>query len=52
MTALQSLLDAFRATAHTEREKGTYFERLVKVYLQSEPYYADLYGGRVWMWSE
>lgn len=30
MTALQHLLDTFRATAHTEREKGAYFERLVK----------------------
>lgn len=34
MTALQSLFDTFRTTAKTEREKGTYFERLVKAYLQ------------------
>lgn len=34
MSALLELLEIFRATAHTEREKGTYFERLVKAYLQ------------------
>lgn len=52
MTALQSLLDTFRTTAKTEREKGTYFERLVKAYLQNEPYYRDLYAGKVWLWEE
>ena len=52
MTALQSLLDTFRSTAKTEREKGTYFERLVKAYLLNEPYYRDLYAGRVWLWEE
>ncbi|MGO4519007.1 DEAD/DEAH box helicase [Dyella sp. 2RAF44] len=52
MTALQSLLDTFRATARSEREKGTYFERLVKAYLQNEPYYCDLYAGKVWLWEE
>lgn len=52
MTALQSLLNTFRATAKTEREKGTYFERLVKAYLQNEPYYRDLYAGKVWLWEE
>jgi len=52
MTALQSLLDTFRGTAKTEREKGTYFERLVKAYLLNEPYYRDLYAGRVWLWEE
>jgi predicted helicase len=52
MSALQSLLYTFRATAKTEREKGTYFERLVKTYLQNEPYYRDLYAGKVWLWEE
>lgn len=32
MSALQHLLDTSRATAVTESEKGTYFERLVKAY--------------------
>lgn len=52
MTTLHDLLDSFRATAATEREKGTYFERLVRAFLVNEPYYADLYGGRVWMWED
>jgi predicted helicase len=52
MSALQRLLDTFRATAVTEREKGNYFERLVKTYLLNEPYYRDLYAGRVWLWEE
>lgn len=32
--------------------KGTYFERLVKAYLLNEPYYRDLYAGKVWLWEE
>ena len=52
MTALQQLLANFRSTAVTEREKGAYFERLCKTYLMNEPYYCDLYGGRVWLWED
>jgi predicted helicase len=52
MNALHNLLHTFRKTAVTEREKGTYFERLVKAYLLNEPYYRDLYAGRVWLWEE
>jgi predicted helicase len=52
MTALQDLLATFRATAKTEREKGNYFERLVKVYLQNEPLYRDMFGGKVYLWEE
>ena len=52
MSALQNLLHTFRQTAVTEREKGNYFERLVKAYLVNEPYYRDLYAGRVWLWEE
>ena len=43
MSALAHLLDTFRTSFKTEREKGNYFERLVKAYLQNEPYYVDLY---------
>ena len=32
MTALTSLLGTFRDTAKSEREKGNYFEKLVKVF--------------------
>lgn len=52
MNSLASILQTFRDMAQSEREKGNYFERLVKVYLQNEPYYADLYGGKVWLWEE
>ncbi len=52
MTALHSLLDTFRSTAVTEREKGNYFERLVNAYLLNEPFYRDLYGGHIWMWED
>lgn len=30
MTPLQSILAAYRATSQTEREKGTYFEELIR----------------------
>ena len=52
MTALQDLLATFRNTAKTEREKGNYFERLVKVYLQNEPLYRDMFSGNVYLWEE
>jgi predicted helicase len=51
MTALSNLLNTFRATAKTEREKGIYFENLVKMYLRTEPKYQDLYQS-VWLWEE
>ncbi|MCB6185089.1 DEAD/DEAH box helicase family protein [Leeia sp. TBRC 13508] len=51
MSSLQNLLNTFRTTAKTEREKGTYFERLVQMYLRNEPKYQDLYQ-QVWMWEE
>jgi predicted helicase len=51
MSAFHHLLAALRDTARSEREKGGYFERLVKVYLTHEPCYADLYGGKVWLWE-
>ena len=46
MSALANILEKFRTAAVTEREKGTYFEKLVKVYLRQEPFYADLYAER------
>ena len=49
---LMTLLEAFRAQAKSEREKGAYFEKLVRLYLTQEPFYADLYGGKVWLWEE
>jgi predicted helicase len=51
MTSLTSILDMYRTMAHSEREKGTYFERLILDYLTAEPAYADLYE-KVWMYSD
>jgi len=50
-SALQVLLDTLRASAMTEREKGTYFEELTLAYLRTEATYRDLYS-RVWTWAE
>lgn len=52
MSVLQETLNSFRASSQTEREKGAYFENLVKVYLQNEPIYKDLFGGKVFLWEE
>jgi predicted helicase len=51
VTDLQSLLNQYRALSKTEREKGTYFEKLIQCYLQNEPSYADLYSD-VWMYAD
>ena len=48
---LQQLLDKFRASSLTEREKGTYFEELIQTYLRNEASYKDLYSN-VWTYSE
>lgn len=49
--ALNALLDKFRRDAKTEREKGTYFEELIKTYLRHEASYKDLYS-QVWSFGE
>ncbi|WJY19830.1 DEAD/DEAH box helicase family protein [Alteriqipengyuania flavescens] len=36
-SALRKLLDQYRDVAQTEREKGTYFERLALVFLKNDP---------------
>ena len=51
-SALQELLGAFREGAQGPREKGNYFEQLVKAYLLHEPAYQGLFGGQVWLWEE
>lgn len=51
-TALTLLLETLRQAAKTEREKGTYFEELVKTYLLTEPSYKDLFKGKVYLWEE
>lgn len=51
MTALQKLLDDYRAAARTEREKGTYFEDLILCYFRHEPKYRELYES-VWTYAD
>lgn len=51
MTALSSLLDSYRQAAVTEREKGTYFEELIRTYLRNEATYKDLYSD-VWTYAD
>jgi predicted helicase len=52
MSALGEILTEFRSTAGSQSEKGFYFESLVKAYLKNEPLYRDLYGEKVFLWSE
>ena len=51
MSALQGLLNKFRDAAQSEREKGTYFEELIRTYLRHEATYRDLYS-HVWTYAE
>lgn len=51
MTALQKILDSYRKASLTEREKGTYFEELIRTYFRYEATYADLYSN-VWLYSD
>lgn len=51
MTALSTLLDIYRHSSQSEREKGTYFEELMLCYLRNEATYRDLYS-EVWTYGE
>lgn len=51
MSTLSKILDTFRNTAMSEREKGTYFEELVLAYFQNEASYKDLYDN-VWTYAD
>ena len=51
MTALDDLLQTYRDAAVTEREKGTYLERLACAYLTADPVQAEEYVD-VWSWSD
>ena len=51
MTALEQLLNEYRQAAASEREKGTYFEELMLVYLRNEASYRDLYA-KVWTYAD
>lgn len=51
MSSLKLLLDTFRSSSITEREKGTYFEELMLCYLRNEASYRDLYAD-VWIYAD
>ncbi len=48
---LDQILAKYRTEAHSERNKGDKFERLMQAYLQTEPTYAATFSD-VWLWSE
>ena len=50
-STLVSILEKYRATSQTEREKGTYFEELIRTYFRFEASYADLYS-EVWIFGD
>lgn len=50
-TSLDALLDSYRAAALTEREKGTYYERLCAAFLLHDPVQAEQYD-QVWAWVD
>lgn len=51
MTAIDRILESYREAAVTEREKGTYFERLGLAFFSHDPIQAEEYE-TVWTWSD
>jgi len=51
MSALDRLLASYRDAALTEREKGTYFERLAVAYLRNDPVQIQQFS-EVWHYAE
>lgn len=48
---LMEILEEFRKIFDNERDKGTAFEKLVKIYLENEPKYKAVID-KVWTWAE
>ncbi|MDB4265505.1 DEAD/DEAH box helicase family protein, partial [bacterium] len=51
MSHLNSLLQTYREHSQSEKEKGTYFEELIRTYFRYEATYADLYSD-VWLYLD
>lgn len=51
MSALDRILQSYRQAAVTEREKGTYFERLTLAYLRNDPIQAQQFS-EVWAYGD
>ena len=49
-TTINDILHEIRLKATTEREKGTDFERLMKLWFMTDPRYSNL--EKVWLWEE
>lgn len=49
-TTINDILQEIRLKAEAEREKGTDFERLMKLWFLTYPRYAEL--EKVWLWEE
>ncbi|GHG21110.1 restriction endonuclease [Paracoccus aerius] len=50
-SSIDALLDSYRAAAASEREKGTYYERLCAAFLTHDPLQAEQYE-QVWTWVD
>jgi predicted helicase len=51
MITVDEILASYRTAALSEREKGTYFERLSRAFLLADPVQAEQYDA-VWTWAE
>jgi predicted helicase len=51
MQTIHDILAKYRAASQTEREKGAYFEELIRTYFRYEASYADLYSD-VWLYAD
>ena len=51
MSALDRILQSYRAAAVTEREKGTYFERLALAYIKNDPVQTQQYSD-AWSYAD
>lgn len=51
MSALDRILSSYREAAASQREKGTYFERLSAAFLRNDPVQAQQYS-QVWSFAE
>lgn len=49
--SFQKILNKYRKTSFSERDKGDRFERLMQAYLKTDLKYANLFE-KVWLWNE
>lgn len=51
MSTLHDLLSTYRAEARNTRDQGDRFERLMRAFFRTDPYYAQLFE-TVWLWQD